>query len=244
MLPSTAPSALRTCSCCAHTHKRCCNLAPVQHTFALNRVCSGPKYAHMYIIRVGAQGGAVDGTFACFYSLCMWPVTDTASCAVTSAAACSAFSAMFFLVDAAMQYTLDTGVPQLWRWWGSSLGDKVLEYKSSGKRGCGRRRPTSHCACPLNVCLASGNYRGCRSLGSPLAFCFLDAEGPAPQKQLLWIRCFLHVQLYNQQRMIVGQISLACMSSLACVRSLYCVHAGQGCLCMLFLLECYKVFTS
>jgi hypothetical protein len=30
----------------------------------------------------------------------------------------------------------------------------------------------------------------------------------------------------------------------ACVRSLYCLHAGVGCLCMLFLLQCYKVFTA
>jgi hypothetical protein len=61
-----------------------------------------------------------------------------------------------------------------------SLGDNVLDDKNSGKRGCGLRRPTSHCACPLNVCLASGNYLRDRSLGSPLAFCFLDAEGSAP----------------------------------------------------------------
>jgi hypothetical protein len=32
----------------------------------------------------------------------------------------------------------------------------------------------------INVCLASGYYLGCRSLGSPLAFCFLDVEGSAP----------------------------------------------------------------
>jgi hypothetical protein len=52
----------------------------------------------------------------------------------------------------------------LWRWCGFCLGDRLgdnaLEFKSSGKRGCGWRRPTSHCACPLNVCLASGNYFG------------------------------------------------------------------------------------
>jgi hypothetical protein len=35
----------------------------------------------------------------------------------------------------------------------------------------------------------------------------------------------------------------ACVS-LACMRSLYCLHAGVGCFCMLFLLECYKVFTA
>jgi hypothetical protein len=32
----------------------------------------------------------------------------------------------------------------------------------------------------LNVCLASGNHLRDRSLGSPLAFCFLDADGSAP----------------------------------------------------------------
>jgi hypothetical protein len=51
-------------------------------------------------------------------------------------------------------------------------------------------------------------------------------------------------QCSHQQRMLVGQTSLACMSSLACVRSLYCLHAGVGCLCMLFQLECYQVFTT
>jgi hypothetical protein len=30
---------------------------------------------------------------------------------------------------------------------GDSVGDNVLEYMGKRTRGCGRRRPTSHCAC-------------------------------------------------------------------------------------------------
>jgi hypothetical protein len=66
---------------------------------------------------------------------------------LTPAAAGSSFAAkaalLLLFADVMMEHRVGALVRVL-SW------DNVLEYKNSGKRGCGR--PTSHCACPLNVC--------------------------------------------------------------------------------------------
>jgi hypothetical protein len=93
------------------------------------------------------------------------------------------------------------------------------------------------------VSLHLTDYLGCRSLGSPLAFCFPSRPGRGrvgALKRILWSLVLSTCSNGSQQRIIVGEASNACLRSLACMSSLAC--RGRVFL-LAFLLECYSFFT-
>jgi hypothetical protein len=98
--------------------------------------------------------------------------------------------------------------------------------------GCGWHQPTSHCACPLNFCLMSGNYAGRLMIGQPSRLCFLYAEGLVPRKQhYSGVWCIQRAHTCSHWTSTVGCASCACMRSLAFRRGMgdsaqYLLHAG------------------